>query len=371
MLVNVPEDPDTIKGGRAAMRRLLKIYMEKPELAGIALLIVLAVVFQFLSKAVFLSPENLRGVLGLLPETGLVAIGVTILMICGEFDLSVGSVFALMPMAVAIMLNGGVPFVPAVLIGLLIAAAVGFVNGYVTIKFAIPSFIATLGMLFMARSLTVVISGGFPPLLPDVPSWIFTQYVGPGGLVRMSFVWFAAIALLAAGMMSLTNFGNWIKSTGGQIEAASSMGIPVNRVKIICFVLCSTLAGFAGLIQVFRLNSPLPSIGIGLELQAVAAAVIGGTALTGGIGTVLGGIVGALLIRVIDNGMVLSHVNANWFQFAVGLLTVVAVIGNTWLRRTARAIKIKVQVDDEATDHSMPRSAQVVFGGPRAQEREP
>src|SRR4029079_8695727 len=121
---------------------------EKPEIAGIALLIVLAVVFQFLSKAVFLSPENLRGVLGLLPETGLVAIGVTILMICGEFDLSVGSVFALMPMAVAIMLNGGVPFVPAVLIGLLIAAAVGFVNGYVTVKFNIPSFITTLGMLF-------------------------------------------------------------------------------------------------------------------------------------------------------------------------------------------------------------------------------
>src|SRR6185312_763926 len=110
MLEYVQEYADTFIGGRAAMRRLLKIYMEKPELAGIALLIVLAVVFQFLSKAVFLSPENLRGVLGLLPETGLIAIGVTILMICGEFDLSVGSVFALMPMTVAIMLNDGVPF---------------------------------------------------------------------------------------------------------------------------------------------------------------------------------------------------------------------------------------------------------------------
>ena len=269
------------------MRRLLKIYMEKPELAGIGLLVVLAAVFQVRSNSVFLSAENLRGVLGLLPEMGLVAIGVTILMICGEFDLSVGSVFALMPMSVAIMLNAGVPFVPAVLIGLIICAVIGFINGYVTIKFAIPSFIATLGMLFMARSLTVVISGGFPPLLPDLPSWVFTQYVGPGSLVRMSFIWFVAIALLAAGMMSLTNFGNWIKSTGGSIEAAA-MGIPVNRVKIICFMLCSMLAGFAGLIQVLRLNSPLPSIGVGMELQAVAAAVIGGTALTGGIGTVLG-----------------------------------------------------------------------------------
>jgi len=337
------------------MRRLLKIYLEKPELAGVVLLVLLTILFEFRSNGVFPSSENLRGVLGLLPEMGLVAIGVTILMICGEFDLSVGSVFALMPMSFAIMLNAGVPFVPAILLGLAIAAGIGFINGYVTIKFAIPSFIATLGMLFMARSLTVVISGGFPPLLPPVPSWIFTQYVGPGGLIRMSFIWFVAIALLAAGLLSLTNFGNWIKSTGGHIEAAASMGIPVNRVKIICFMLCAVLAGFAGLIQVLRLNSPLPSIGVGMELQAVAAAVIGGTALSGGIGTVFGAIIGALLIRVIDNGMVLSHVNANWFQFAIGFLTVVAVIGNSWLRRVAR--RIKVQVDNEPAHHRVSRPA--------------
>ena len=337
------------------MRRLLKIYMEKPELAGVFLLVVLTIVFQASSNGIFLSAENLRGVLGLLPEMGLVAIGVTVLMICGEFDLSVGSVFALMPMSVAIMLNHDIGFVPAVLLGLSVCAVIGFINGYVTIAFAIPSFIATLGMLFMARSITVVISGGFPPLLPEIPSWIFTQYVGPGGLVRMSFIWFTGIALLAAGMMTLTNFGNWIKSTGGQIEAAASMGIPVNRVKIICFMLCSMLAGFGGLIQVLRLNSPLPSIGVGMELQAVAAAVIGGTALAGGVGTVFGGILGALLIRVIDNGMVLSHVNANWFQFAVGFLTVIAVIGNSWLRRAAR--RIKVQVDDEPAHTRVSRPA--------------
>src|SRR5512134_1701402 len=102
----------------SAMRRILKIYLEKPELAGLVLLVVLAVVFQLSSNGIFLSAENMRGVLGLLPEVGLVAIGVTILMICGEFDLSVGSVFALMPMAFAILLNAGVPFLPAVLLGL-------------------------------------------------------------------------------------------------------------------------------------------------------------------------------------------------------------------------------------------------------------
>jgi simple sugar transport system permease protein len=326
------------------VRNIFRIYLEKPELAGLALLLILIVVFEVRSHGVFLGADNVRGVLGLLPEVGLVSIGVTVLMISGEFDLSVGSVFALSPMLASVLMEGDMPFLPAVLIGLALAALIGFLNGVITLRFGIPSFITTLGMLFMARSLTVVISGGFPPVLPDdLPNWLFTQFIGPGGLLRMSFVWFVAIALLAAAMLSLTNFGNWIKSTGGFLEAASAMGIPVNRVKIACFMLSSLLAGFAGTIQVLRLGSPLPSIGEGLELQAVASAVIGGTALTGGVGTVLGAIVGALLIRVIDNGLVLTQVDANWFKFVVGALTIFAVVANARLRRAARGIRIETR----------------------------
>ncbi|HEY4780660.1 MAG TPA: ABC transporter permease [Chthoniobacterales bacterium] len=324
------------------MRRLFRIYLEKPELAGVALLVVLTLVFAFRSNGVFLSADNLRGILGLLPEVGLVSIGVTLLMICGEFDLSVGSMFALMPVCVAVMTNHGVPFIPAMLLGLAIAAVVGFANGFITLVFNIPSFIATLGMLFMVRSLTVVLTGGFPPLLSsELPIGIFTQFVGPAGILRVSFIWFVAVALIAGAILGGSNFGNWIRATGGFLDAAKSMGVPVWRVKMSCFVICSMLAGFAGTIQVFRLGSALPSIGDGLELQAVAAAVIGGTALTGGVGTVLGAIVGALLIRVIDNGLVMSQVDANWFKFAVGGLTVFAVVANSWLRRTARRIKVE------------------------------
>lgn len=324
------------------MKRFLKIYLDKPELAGLALLIILIVVFQIKSNGILLSVENIRGVMGLLPEMALVAIGVTILMICGEFDLSVGSVFALMPMSIAVMLNGGVPFPVALLLGLALCAMIGLINGYITLQFAIPSFITTLGMLFIARSLTIVISGGFPPLLPDnLPTWLFTDYIWQGSILRMSFVWFVVIAVLAGAFLSLTNFGNWIRATGGFNEAAASMGIPVKRVKIICFMLCSMLAGFAGLLQVLRLGSPLPSIGEGLELQAVAAAVIGGTALAGGIGTVFGAIIGTLLIRTIDNGLVLSRVDANWFKFAIGLLTMFAVIANAWMAKMSRKIKVE------------------------------
>lgn len=321
------------------MKRLFKVYLDKPELAGVVLLALLVVLFEFTSNGFFLSYENMRGVLGLLPEMGLVAMGVTVLMIAGEFDISVGSVFALTPMVMAVSMVADVPFVPAVLLGLATAAVVGFLNGFITLRFAIPSFITTLGMLFVARSATVVISGGFPPVLPaDIPSWVFTHFVG---LIRLSMFWFAAIAVMLAALLSLTNFGNWIKATGGQIEAAAAMGIPTGAVKMICFVLSAVLAGFAGIIQVLRLGSPLPSLGEGLELQAIAAAVIGGTSLYGGIGTVLGAIVGAVLIRVIDNGLVLSHVDANWFKFAIGALLILAVVGNSWLRRTSRRIKLE------------------------------
>jgi simple sugar transport system permease protein len=324
------------------LKRLFKTYLEKPELAGLILLVVLVVVFQIRSDGAFLNQDNLRGILGILPETGLVAIGVTILMISGEFDLSVGSVFALMPMTMAVLMVQGAPFSLALLAGLLVCALIGFINGYVTIRFAIPSFITTLGMLFIARSLTVVVSGGFPPLLPaDLPTWLFTSFVGPGNMFRMSFVWFVAIAVLTSLMMSRTNFGNWVKATGGFHPAAASMGIPTAGVKIACFILCSMLSGFAGMIQVLRLGSPLPSIGEGLELQAVAAAVIGGASLAGGIGTVAGGIIGTTLIRVIDNGLVLSQVDANWFKFAIGVLTIFAVVANAWMRKRARSIKME------------------------------
>ncbi|MBB6486996.1 ABC transporter permease [Rhizobium lusitanum] len=324
------------------MKRFLKVYLDKPELAGLALLIILIVLFQIKSNGVLLSFENIRGIMGLLPEMALVAIGVTILMICGEFDLSVGSVFALMPMSMAVMLNDGIPFSLSLLLGLALCAVIGLINGYVTLQFSIPSFITTLGMLFIARSLTIVISGGFPPLLPDnLPTWLFTDYIWQGAILRMSFLWFALIAIVATAFLSLTNFGNWIRAVGGFNEAAASMGIPVRRVKIVCFMLCSMLAGFAGLLQVLRLGSPLPSIGEGLELQAVAAAVIGGTALAGGIGTVFGAIIGTLLIRTIDNGLVLSRVDANWFKFAIGMLTMFAVIANAWMGKMSRKIKVE------------------------------
>lgn len=321
------------------IKQLIKLYLDRPELAALAILVVFVVVFQIKSNGLFLSITNLRGLLGLVPEIALVAAGVGLLMIAGEFDLSVGSVFAFTPMTIFLMLNAGVPVALGFLIGLLLSCFIGLINGLITIHYQIPSFIVTLGMLFAVRSLTIVISGGFPPPFPtDAPTAWFVSFIGP---LRLSLFWFIGLAVLMSVLLNQTNFGNWVRACGGQIGAAASMGIPTVRVKLICFMLSAMFAGFAGTIQVLRLGAALPSIGTGLELQAVAACVVGGIALTGGIGTILCAVIGAILIEVIKNGLALTGVESSWFKFAIGTLTIFAVILNSVLRRFGKRIRLE------------------------------
>lgn len=322
-------------------KRLLKIYMERPELVALVVLIALVAYFTIASGGLFLSPANLRGILSLFPELAIMALGFGLLMTAGEFDLSIGSTFGLTPMVVCVLCDMGLNFWPAFVVGLLCCVLIGIINGVITLRFGIPSFIATLGMLFMLRSLCVVIySHGAAPSLPDdAPVWAFSQAIG---FIRVSVIWLAVLALIVYVLLEKTNFGNWVKATGGALESAKSMGIPTNAVKVACFIICSLFAGIAGVIQVVRIASPLPSLGDGMELQAIAAAVIGGIALSGGVGNVLGAIVGMAIIRVIDSGMIMSRVDANWFQFAIGLLTVLAVIANMWLGRRARGMKVEI-----------------------------
>ena len=219
-------------------------------------------------------------------------------------------------------------------------------------------------MLFIVRSLTVVISGGFPPLLPDD---LDDQRSSPSssaraGCFRASFVWFRRRSpLAAAAMMARTNLGNWIRATGGNLEAArvdGRAGAPGQDLLLRALRRCWPASAASS--RCSASSSPLPSIGDGLELQAVAAAVIGGTALTGGVGTVLGAIVGALLIRVIDNGLVMTQVDANWFKFAVGALTIFAVVANSWLRRAGAAAS---KVDGLSMDHRPSSNAATCTSG--------
>jgi simple sugar transport system permease protein len=327
----------TSRGSGGAGRRLLKGLLSRPEISALVMLLVVLLGFSLYAPQ-FASQPNLRVILFALPELGIVALGVGILMVAGEFDLSVGSVFALVPMVVVVAMGRwGVPPPLAILLGLCAALVVGYLNGWITLTFNIPSFVTTLGMLFIARSLATVLSGGFPPTFPaGTPTGLF---VADLGLFRSSMLWYLGFVLVLALVLHRTNLGNWIYATGGQRQAADDMGIDTRRVKLFCFMLCSFLAGFAGMITTFRLRSALPSLGEGYELQAIAAAVIGGTALQGGVGSIAGFVIGTVLIRAIDNGLVMARIDANWFRLAIGTLTILAVILNTGLRARARRMR--------------------------------
>ena len=314
--------------------------MARPEIAALAIYIVLFVLFSLLN-ARFFTTGNMTVYLQPVPEIAIVAIGMTILIIAGEFDLSVGSVFGLSPMLTVPLMQYGWPMGVAILAGLLVAALIGVANGLITLRLKIPSFIATLGMLFMARSLAIVLAGGFPPNFPreaDV-SWLVGRL--DLGLVtpRASLLYMIAIALVLGFVLRRMDFGHWVYATGGHPQAARDMGIKTDRVKMACFVICATLAGFAGIIQSFRVKVMVPNLGTGLEMQAIAAAVIGGVALSGGVGSILGAVIGTLLIAVIENILILSGVNANWFMFAVGAMIVIAVVLNTQTRLKAERMK--------------------------------
>lgn len=325
------------------MKNNIKSLLSRPEISALAITLVLIIIFAFVNDR-FLNARNFMIILAAYPEYALVALGVTILMISGEFDLSVGSVFAVSPI-VTVILVGNYEYNQywAIILGLLSAAGLGLVNAIVTLFFRIPSFITTLGMLFMARSIAIGISGGFPPSFPK--NWDTGWLVGRIDMLRVSVFWMLGIALVCHFILKKTNFGSWVYATGENKQAANDLGINTFAVKTTCFVLCSTLAGFAGIIQSLRIKTAITSLGLGLELNAIAAAVVGGASLMGGLGSALGALVGTFLLQMIDNILILTRVDGNWFKFGLGAMIIVAVILNTYTKN--RADKIRLKEDNE------------------------
>ena len=320
------------------MKNTIKSLLSRPEISALVITIFLIIVFSFISDR-FFNSRNFMVILAAYPEYALVALGVTILMISGEFDLSVGSVFAVAPIVTVILVNDGYNQYWAIILGLLSAAALGFVNALVTLLFKIPSFITTLGMLFMARSIAIGICGGFPPSFPK--GWDTDWLVGRMDMIRMSLFWLIGIALVLNFILKKTNFGSWIYATGENKQAANDLGINTFVVKTTCFIICSTLAGYAGIIQSLRIKTAITSLGLGLELNAIASAVVGGASLFGGIGSAFGALVGTFLLAMIDNILILTRVDGNWFKFGLGIMIIIAVILNTYTKNRADNIRIK------------------------------
>lgn len=304
------------------------------EVGVIVALGLIATLFYAIEPA-FLSARNLRAMLNIVSFTGIVAIAQTILLVTGEFDLSVGSVAGLAAVVSGkLMTAAGCPIPVALLGGVGAGALVGLVNGFSVVVLGIPAFIQTLGMLFIGQGLIQVVTGGYPvyPLPSSVSA--FGQQSLVFGL-GWSFVFFLVAAAAGDVLLRRTVLGRNLYATGGNAAVARLVGIPVRGYKIGAFVLAGMLSAIGGMFVMADLASATTSIGTGWELAVIAGVVVGGVSLFGGVGSVIGGLVGLLLLQVVQSGLVTIGVSANWQQIAVGLIMVLAVGLDTLRRRLA------------------------------------
>ncbi|MEW5814508.1 MAG: ABC transporter permease [Spirochaetota bacterium] len=303
------------------------------EIGALSGLLIIMLVFALLSDK-FLTGENFVGIFTMTSELGIIAIGICFLMIAGEFDLSVGSVFAVAPMLGALLGNLGVPMLLSFLTGLVFAALIGFLNGIIVTRSKIPSFIVTLGSMMFFRGLLLAVSGGFPIGYMGQETG-FLDALGGRILfgMRASGIWFILATLIFSTILNHTKYGNHIFAVGGNPGTAKAVGINVSKVKIINFIVCSILAGLAGFTMFGRFHSIDPTAGSLLELEAIASAVIGGALLSGGYGSIFGAFLGAFLIGVMRSGLILAGAPAYWYQGFIGVVLVISVIINTKIRK--------------------------------------
>lgn len=299
---------------------------------GVIAALLLIVGFFYVMEPAFLSERNIRAILNVVSFVGIIAIGQTILLISGEFDLSVGSVAGLSAVVAGKLMTAmALPVPLAILGGVGVGAALGLLNGLIVVRFGIPAFIQTLGMLFIGQGLIQVVTNGYPvyPLPPEVTTFGMSN-LGFG--LGWSFAFFILAALIADLVLRQTVLGRNMYATGGSKEVARLVGINTNAYKIGAFVTVGALAAIAGMFVMADLASATTSIGSGWELVVIAGVVVGGVSLFGGAGTVAGGVIGILLLKVVQSGLVVIGVSSNWQQIAVGTIMVLAV-GLDILRR--------------------------------------
>jgi len=307
-------------------------FLNYPETGAIIGAIILFAFFSFASKK-FMTFSNLAGMLAISAEIGIIAIGMTYLIISGEFDLSVGSIFAVGAMCFTHLANAGLNTVVVFFVTLGLCAFLGFVNGIITIKTGIPSFLVTLGTMMLYRGVLLAITRGY---VVSYKADVTLINVLGGKFVEPFYntvIWFIILTLVFSIILTQTQYGNWIFATGGNKETAKAMGINTDRVKLINFTLSGVLSGFSSCAHLSRLLFANPTLGVGRELEAIAAATIGGALLSGGYGSVIGTFIGSLIIGASRNGLVLMGVPGHWYQGLVGLVLLITVAINNTLRK--------------------------------------
>jgi ribose transport system permease protein len=292
------------------------------ESGGLIVLLV-AVGALTLASPEFLTGNNLANLARQVAIFGILAIGQLVVILTGGIDLSVGSILGLAGAVTAQLLVSGVPIVPAILIGVVVGGVLGIANGVLVTRFKLPPFIATLGMLGIARGIVLVITDA--NTIQGLPDGFQTVANGTVLGIPNLLIIFAIITAIAWFVLNRTVFGRYVYAVGSNPEAARLAGVPVAMVTTAVYVISGVLAAVGGVLLTSRLGAGVPTAGTGFELQAIAACVIGGASLSGARGSAIGAACGALIIGVLNNGGNLLAINAFYLQIAIGALVLVAV----------------------------------------------
>jgi simple sugar transport system permease protein len=344
--VGTPPPPAPARDERVAQRSTLGRLLARPEIGALAGAIVIFIIF-FIVAPPFRDPSSLATVLYVSSTYGIPAVAVALLMIGGEFDLSAG-VAVTSSALVASMLSyqfSANMFV-GVLVALVVALAVGFINGYLVVKTGIPSFLVTLGTFFMVRGLnlaiTKIVTGNVGTNdVSNIQGFgaakaVFASEFKVGSVsIRITLLWWILFVLIATWVLVRTHIGNWIFAVGGSAPSSRAVGVPVNKVKIGLFMTVGFMAWFTGMHILFAFNTVQSGLGLGNEFIYIVAAVVGGCLLTGGYGSVIGAAIGAFIFGMTNQGIVYAGWNPDWFKAFLGVMLLGAVLINLWVSRTA------------------------------------
>lgn len=275
-------------------------------------------------QSTFLNWSNISQVIRALSFIAIMAVGQSPVIIAGGIDLSVGSILGFSGVVSAVLLNDGMGITLAVLLGLLAGLMCGLVNGLLVTQAKLPPFIATLGMMSIARGLAFALTGG--ETIRNLPSGFLALGQNEILNVPIPIIILAIVAVVVGFLLKYSRPGRYVYAIGGNEEAAVYSGVNVRVVKLAVYSLCGLAAGIAGVLFTSRFGVGQSTAGLGYELDVIAAAVIGGISLSGGRGTILGAVIGSLLMGILRNGLVLLNVSAYWQQVAIGLVIVLAVV---------------------------------------------
>ena len=365
-----PLSPKGVGSDTARIRKsnVIARLLRRPELGALSgVILIYAIFFALAGESGMFTIEGIINILHVSAEVGILAAAVALLMIAGEFDLSLGSMIGIAGVIIGLSATVyGMPLTVSFLIALAICAGIGALNGFLTVKTGLPSFIVTLASLLILRGLAISITryvNGYtqiPKITQSDPDSIIIGIFGgrigqpafawmadhgwiaarANGLpvvegLPVSIVWWVGLTLLATWVLLRTRFGNWIFAVGGDESAARNVGVPVHRVKIILFTLTAIAAVLFASAQIFEVGSADTLRGTQKEFDAIIAVVIGGTLLTGGYGSAIGAMLGALIYGTVQIGILYTGFDSDLFKVFLGLMVLMAVLFNNYVRRRA------------------------------------